>query len=261
MARTSPIRAAFNQGQIPTIACFNKASVPLGYDLAKLVAAMQHFVDGYFAPVWGTPAKLVPTTDFQKKAWAMVFLDDADAADALAYHELTPDGLPISKVFVKTINQAGDSVSVAASHELAEMLVDPAINIMSTGPDPKTMYAYETGDPVEALSFKVDGIAMTDFVYPSYFETFRKPGSVKFDHLGKVNRPFQILAGGYQIIFKNGKWSDVTGSKGKAKAFRSEKRRLHRSVIRKAVGEGGTLERSKRRRSAKMDRLLDRIRR
>jgi len=35
------------------------------------------------------------------------------------------------------------------------MLVDPAINLMTTGPDPKLMYAYESADPVEALSFPV----------------------------------------------------------------------------------------------------------
>jgi len=39
---------------------------------------------------------------------------------------------------------------------------------------------------------------------------------LQFDHLGQVKRPFQILPGGYQIIFRNGKWSDVTGSKSNA---------------------------------------------
>ena len=58
---------------------------------------------------------------------------------------------------------------------------------------------------MEELSFKVNGIDMSDFVYPAYFEVFRKPKSVKFDHLNKVTKPFQILKGGYQIIFKNGK--------------------------------------------------------
>jgi len=67
---------------------------------------------------------------------------------ALAYHDLTPDGLPVSKVFVKTTLDNNDLVSVSASHELVEMLVDPAINMMTTGPDPKTMYAYESADPV-----------------------------------------------------------------------------------------------------------------
>jgi len=94
------------------------------------------------------------------------------------------------------------------------------------------VYAYESADPVEELSYLVKGIAMTDFVYPSYFENFRKPGSVQFDRLKKVNKPFQILSGGYQIIFKNGKWSQVFGSEAKKKRFMKEDRRCHRSELR-----------------------------
>jgi hypothetical protein len=162
-----PTFGAFNQGDVPTIACFNKSTVPLGVDFDALIAAMQVFIDDHVVPVWGTPAKLVKSTDFLPKHWAMVFLDDADQAGALAYHDLTPDGLPEAKVFVKTTLDNHDLVSVSASHELVEMLVDPAINLMSTGPDPKVVYAYESADPVEALSFPVNRIAMTDFVYPA----------------------------------------------------------------------------------------------
>src|SRR5438874_5014256 len=229
-----PIFGAFNQGELPTIACFNKATVALGVELDALIGAMQVYVDKFVAPVWGTPAKLIKTTGFHKGAWAVVFLDDADRPDALAYHDLTPDGLPQSKVFVKTTLENGDLVSVSASHELVEMLVDPAINLMTTGPDPKTIYAYESADPVEALSFDVDGIQMSDFIYPAYFENFHKPGSVQFDHLNKVKKPFQILSGGYQIIFKSGKWSQVFGSEAKKKSFAREDRRGHRSEQRAA---------------------------
>ena len=105
---------------------------------------------------------------------------------------------------------------------------------MTTGPDPKTIYAYESADPVEALSFDVDGIQMSDFIYPAYFENFHKPGSVQFDHLNKVKKPFQILSGGYQIIFKSGKWSQVFGSEAKKKSFAREDRRGHRSEQRAA---------------------------
>src|SRR5262245_47434325 len=83
---------AFNQGITPTIACFNKAKTPLGVDFDKLIAAMQEYVNKHVAPVWGTPGRLVKTTNFVKDAWAMVFLDDADESDALAYHDLTPTG-------------------------------------------------------------------------------------------------------------------------------------------------------------------------
>lgn len=228
-----PKFGAFNQGDIPRIAVFNKAATPLGIDLDKLIAAMQLYIDRYIVPVWATPAKLVKSKGFIRGAWAMVFLDDADEDNALAYHDLTPDGLPESKVFVRTTLENGDLVSVSASHELVEMLVDPAINLMSTGPDAKTVYAYESADPVEALSFPVNKIPMSDFVYPAYFEDFHKARSVKFDQLGKVKKPFQILAGGYQIIFKDGQWSETFASSRKRAAFKKEDRRGHRSEARK----------------------------
>ncbi|HEX7271129.1 MAG TPA: hypothetical protein VF420_03145 [Casimicrobiaceae bacterium] len=229
MLTTKPTFAAFNQGDMPRIACFNKAKTPLGVDLDALIAAMQAFVDQDVAPVWGTPAKLVKSSDFLAGKWAMVFLDDADQPGALAYHDLTPDGLPLAKVFVKTTIANRGLVSVSASHELVEMLVDPAINLLTTGPDPKLVYAYESADPVEELSYPVRGIPMTDFVYPSYFEAFHKPDSVQFDRLKKVSKPFQILSGGYQIIFKNGKWTQIYGSAAKKKRFAREDRRGHRS--------------------------------
>lgn len=235
---SKPVFGAFNQGELPTIACFNKATVPLGVNLDALIKAMQKYVDNYVAPVWGTPAKLIKTTGFKKGAWAMVFLDDADQPGALAYHDLTPDGLPQSKVFVKTTLANHDLVSVSASHELVEMLVDPAINLMTTGPDPKTIYGYESADPVENLSFPVNGIQMSDFVYPAYFEDFHKPGSEQFDYMKKVKKPFQILSGGYQIIFKSGKWSQVFGSAAKTKAFAKEDRRGHRSEQRLKAEKG-----------------------
>ncbi len=233
MENSRPTFGAFNQGETPTIACFNKATVPLGVDFDALIAAMQVYVDKYVAPVWGTPAKLVKSTGFIKGAWAMVFLDNADQPGALAYHDLTPDGLPESKVFVKTTLQDKELVSVSASHELVEMLVDPAINLLTTGPDPKIIYAYESADPVEALNFAVNGIQMSDFVYPAYFEDFHKRGAMQFDHMKKVKTPFQILTGGYQIIFKSGKWTQVFGSETKKKRFAKEDRRGHRSEMRK----------------------------
>lgn len=223
--------AAFDQGQKPMIACFNRATTPLGVDMDALIEAMQAYVDKHVAPVWGTPATLVKSKGFLPGHWALVFLDDADEANALGLHELTPDGFPLGKVFVRPILKTGEAVSVTASHELVEMLVDPAINMMTTGPEPgaNVMYAYESADPVEALTFPVNGLPMSDFVYPSYFEAFRKPGSTRFDHLRKVQQPFEILEGGYQIVFENGRWDQRFASEAKRSYFRLEDRRRHRS--------------------------------
>src|SRR5579862_3281661 len=176
---------------VPTIACFNCAATPLGVDFDALIAAMQAFLDRHFAPVWATPAKLVRTRGFRRGAWAIVFHDTYSDASTEGYHDVTPEGLPMSRVYVKNILKQKDQVSVAASHELAEMLVDPLANFYTTGPRPNRLYDYEVADPVEELFFPVDvgapskqdlprRVNMTNFVYPAYFEIFHKPHSTRF---------------------------------------------------------------------------------
>jgi len=90
------------------------------------------------------------------------------------------------------------------------MLVDSSINLYSSGPRPATFYSYESADPVEELSFMVDGIPMSNFVYPAYFEAFHKPDQIQFDHMNKVSRPFEILPGGYQQLYHHGRWTNHT---------------------------------------------------
>ena len=220
------------RNHVPKIACFNHAETPLGVDFDDLIAAMQKFVDDHFEPVWGTPAQLVKSKDFLKGAWAMAFLDSERDASLEGYHDVTPEGLPMSKVFVKNILKQKDLVSVTASHELAEMLVDPAANLYSTGPKPNRLYDYEVADPVEELHFEVNGIPMTDFVYPTYFEIFHKRGSTRFDHMDTLDLPFQLHEGGYQSYFSGGKERTMWGSKDKETRFREEDREGHRSSFR-----------------------------
>jgi hypothetical protein len=217
------VLAAFDQGQIPTIACVNRATVPLGVGLGDLIAAMQEYVDRHVAPVWGTPCKLVeaPGPAVPDGNWGMVFLDDADQAGALGYHDLTQAGFPLSKVFVKTTQDDGGQVSVTASHELAEMLVDPGIQMGALGPK-NAWYAYETADAVESESFEVRGIPLSDFVYPAWFEGFRKPNSTQFDHNKLCTQPYQILKGGYMSVYAGGRWTQIFGAAAAKKRFNRE---------------------------------------
>jgi len=217
------VTAQFDRGQKPVVTVVNEAKTGWGVAPAALVAALQKYVDQRFAPVWGTPATLAAGKAVKKGAWALVFLDDADQANALGYHDLTPDGLPLGKVFVRTTLSSKNLVSVTASHELAEMLADPAIDLAAEAPD-GTFYAYEVADPVEEETFEIDGIPMSNFVYPSWFEGFRKAKSDKFDDLGSCQKPFQIRPGGYMSIFKNGQWTQIFGSKRSAARFQQEDR-------------------------------------
>jgi hypothetical protein len=97
----------------------------------KLTAALQKCYDQHFLPVWGYPVKLYNTKTAKPSDWQFVYFDDADEAGALGYHDLTKDGQPVSKIFVKTTLADNQLVSVTAAHELFEMVIDPIANAIA----------------------------------------------------------------------------------------------------------------------------------
>lgn len=222
----------FDKGQIPTINLINRATVELGFELETLISVLEQQIAKHVGPVWGVGCNFTIATDFNPNCWAILFLDDADVAGATGYHDLTPTGFPLAKVFVKTIQNSGQSLSAAVSHELLEMLLDPAINMVASHSS-GIFYAYEICDACEEESYQIDGMSVCDFVYPSYFEEFRQPNSTQFDYLNKISHPFQILPGGYMPVYKDGKWTQIYGSRTKAITFAGEDRRGHRSEYRR----------------------------
>ena len=240
------VRAAqAGQGGPVTIACINKAQTPLGVDFGKLTAALQKCYDEFFVPVWGYPVKLYNTTEAKPTDWQFVYFENADQAGALGYHDLTKKGQPVSKIFVKTTIDDGEKVSVTACHELFEMAIDPVANLWAQAND-GTEYAYEMCDPVEADTFDVNGIPMSNFVHPAWFEPFKHPAGTKYDHLGKLKAPYSMTKGGYIITMKNGKVSQKFGSKAKEMRFAREDRRGHRSEYRKPIAKALRLGPSKK---------------
>jgi len=212
--------------QTPTIqiTVINESTVLADPDIVPVVAALQKQVTNDFRPVWGTDAELtiVPKgTQPPAGSWWLVILDDSDQANALGYHDLTSEGLPIGKVFAGSDLKAGTSWTVTASHELLEMLGDPNINLTVFAQNtntPGTLYAYEVCDACEddSLGYQVDGILLSDFVYPTWFESFRTEGSTQFDKQNKMQKPFQLLAGGYIGIFNinsGSGWTQLTADK------------------------------------------------
>lgn len=190
--------------------------------LDTLGPALQKFVDQYFGPVWGKSCSLaIAAADYVAKPadWQILFIDNADVAGALGYHDVTPSGTPLGKVFVETTLKAGEKLGVTASHELAELLVDPGCQQWAIAADNRTFYAYETADAVEETSFQIDGIDVTNFVYPAWFDGYLRSGSQQFDLLGLVKRPYQLLPGGYASIVQNGRMRQIFGSKAKAERF------------------------------------------
>jgi hypothetical protein len=232
MAPFNMVMTAFSRRAIPKIACINRAKTDLGVDFDKLINVLQVFLDDCFAPIWGTPAKLVKATKPQHGAWTMIFFDTADDPGAEGYHDIKKNGQPLGKVFVRPTLENNDKVSVTACHELCETLVDPAANLWAISSRGR-IWAYEVCDAVEEEEFPVDGVAMSDFVFPAYFEAFRKPRSTQFDYLNKLTRPFQLLKGGYGEMRHTRRSKDIDfGSVAKARRFAREDRRFHRSEFR-----------------------------
>jgi len=219
------------------IACINKAKTKLGAPLPVLTAALQKCYDEYFLPIWGYPIKLYNAHRPRKRTdWLFIYFDDADEAQAEGYHDITHRGLPVSKVFVRTSLDDNVPVSVTASHELFEMMIDPIANLWAEKTS-HTQYGYEMCDPVEEDTFFVDGLEMSNFVYPTWFEPFKHPPGTKFDHLGKLTKPFSLTSGGYVIVRQNGRVKERFGSLAKRKRFAKEDRKGHRSEFRKPHGK------------------------
>ena len=191
------------------ISVINERTVLTDADVIPVVVALQQQVTNDFRPIWGTDAelKMVPQGEPAPiETWQLVILDDSDQADALGYHDLTPDGLPQGKIFAASDLKVGTSWSVTASHELLEMLADPNINLTAFVQDANTtgtLYAYEVCDACEddSLGYQINNILVSDFVYPAWFESFRAQGSTQFDRMNKIQSPLELLPGGYIGVF------------------------------------------------------------
>jgi hypothetical protein len=199
------------------IAVINESTVAADADVQKMIPAFDSQWNQDLNSIWGVGAA---TFGFAPKqtappagSWWVVFLDDSDQADALAYHDLTNEGLPISKVFVKTIAADKASLSVGASHEICEMAVDPWLN--SAYQDQQGVFwAGEVCDPVEddQYGYTVGGILLSDFVTPNWFGHLHAVGDIDLE--GHARAAFEVLSGGYAQKFDPQQgWQQVTGSK------------------------------------------------
>lgn len=228
------------------IAIINASTVLKDADVQAIVPALQKQVAQDFAPVYGSTATLSfysQSATPPAGSWWITVLDNADQAGSLGYHDLTNDGLPLAKVFAAGDIQNKASWSVTVSHEMLEMLADPDITLTAfsqadatTG----TLYAYEICDACEddQYGYEIDGVLVSDFVYPAWFESFRKPSSTQFDRQQRVTQPFQLLGGGYIGTFSitgGSGWTQKTGQLAAARyssregvGSRRERRRIPR---------------------------------
>ena len=103
------------------------------------------------------------------------------------------------------------SVSSTLSHEVLEMFIDPACNLWAANGQ-GSAYSLEVCDPVETPTDTVNGVSVSNFVFPSWFDPL-PPAGARFDKLGQVTAPFTIAAGGYANYVNGGQVKQQWGAK------------------------------------------------
>lgn len=206
------------------IAIINHSTAVIDTDFKNVVSALQTQVTRDFYPIWGINAKLMImplNASIPPDWWQLIILDNSDQAGALGYHDLTSFGKPLGKVFAGDDIKYGYKWSITTSHELLEMLGDPDINLCVFSKESSTkaqLYAYEVCDACEddQFGYNINGVMVSDFVRPEWFEiTTSPPHGKKYDFGGHITAPFQLLSGGYIGVYnitKNSGWTQLTHS-------------------------------------------------
>jgi len=219
----------------PTITIRNESELVSEREFARVVGALQVQIDRDFFPLWGWRAKLHPTRSPSRRGAMQILLRDVpppEDAGEIGYHFI--DGLP--QTFVYTRDHRGKALEFHStlSHEVLEMIADPGVNLYARGhyltPSGRHRQAwipFEVCDPVQGNLYRIDGIQMSDFVVPEWFEPERKRGSLKFSFLDAVREPFEVARGGYIDAVVGDRVHTVWGTK----AYRN--RRRHRSAVRR----------------------------
>jgi hypothetical protein len=179
-------------------------------EVAKYIQAQQTQFTRDVEPIWGecpalefTPGGKAPSPG-ASPAWLQ---DTLDVPNALGYHDEDARGV----TYMKIGNLPGYDWRSTASHECLEIKGDSPANIWAQM-DEKTFVAYELADPVEGDTYEIDGVPMSNFVYPAWFDPQAAPGS-KFDYLGKLTKPLTMTAGGYMIVWTvSGRPTQVFGA-------------------------------------------------
>jgi hypothetical protein len=210
-------------------------------DVQQVIRAINRQIEQDFQPYWSMGATLrleghTDTEDRESPAElrgdAIIYLWDkaADVANAIGYHDRNNNGLPYGFVFTEIAKQVGEPWSVTLSHEALELIGDAEVNILAAGPNPNdatqaVYFWYEMCDAVQAESYQIDGIAVSNFVLPLYFTLDGEPGSrndfLGREHNGKVLSSFGINPGGYVGFF-----NPATGDNETVTADAAAKKRL-----------------------------------
>lgn len=192
-------------------------------ELQRVIRAINRQIREDFEPYWGLSATLrlegrsATEPDQAEPADlrgdAVIYLwDEADVDGALGYHDRNARGIPFGFVFTEISQSIGEPWSVTLSHEALELIGDPEANLLVMGPHPTedrdVFHWFEMCDAVQAETYEIDGVAVSNFLLPLYFTGTRDVDEVgaRNDFLGRIHqgatlKSFSINPGGYIGFF------------------------------------------------------------
>lgn len=222
-------------------------------ELHRVLRAINRQIAGDFAPYWSFGAQLrleghsrdAPSTRSlaDMRGDAVLYLwDKTSIDDAIGYHDANYRGIPFGFVFTEVARALEEHWSVTLSHEALELVGDAEANLLVQGPHPAhpedderiVYHWYEMCDAVQAESYTIDGVAVSNFVLPLYFTSPDEPGG-RNDFLGKRHRgktlaSFGVNPGGYV-----GFYDPTTGKHGTYER-RGDRIAARRLKIKSAIG-------------------------
>jgi hypothetical protein len=177
---------------------------------------------------------------------AVLYLwDDVDVEDALGYHDQNNRGIPFGIVFTELSRSLGENWTVTLSHEALEIIGDPEVNLLAKGPHPSergrdVFHWFEMCDAVQAETYEIDGIEVSNFILPLYFTGGDEIGGrndfLGRSHDGKTLLSFGINPGGYVGFYDPEKGDhDTFSMKGDGLAARRLELKLKAKGARRAV--------------------------
>jgi len=186
--------------------------------LQAVIRAINRQITEDFAPYWGLNAELRLEGRFGRasaksasdmRGDAVLYLCGAvpKSVDGLVgVHESTYRGIPYGFVFTELSGKLDEEWSTTLSHEVLELIADPEVNLVVMGPHParrgkNVFHWYEMCDAVQNESYKIDGVAVSNFVLPLYFTGGEERGGrndfLGRAHQGKTLKSFGVNPGGY----------------------------------------------------------------
>jgi hypothetical protein len=179
------------------IALIDESGVVSPAELASAAIALQIQLDRDLTAHWGARATLIVATadDLRPGLWPLWIAAPDRLPDGAGGIHLDESGQPYALV------SAGPDWTVAASHELLEMVVDPYGNRFVGGPSASpdaagraVYYLVEVCDPCETMTYSINGTLVSDFVLPAFYE---RATARPVDLVGRMTSPLHVLPGGY----------------------------------------------------------------